>query len=210
MTIVLRARIRKQREKRRPEEWSFIKGRRIRDKCMSSMGKKYGKSSHPLPKLGKGHVLQKVWVFSLRESRLRKASLLIHRYRRAIKSTYVRVHLYSPDRLQELLPLKSFLGFHRLHSKSGEDPTGHARFLRRLKISFLNANLDKSQIITGGVEEQAKNIVLECIGFQEEVLPLKYLGVPITLGRLLKVEHRNLVDKLTVRIKVASQPNGKG
>jgi len=62
------------------------------------------------------------------------------------------------------------------------------RFLRRLKISFLNTNLDKSQIIAGGVGEQVKNIVIECTGFQEGVLPLKYLGVPITSGRLSKVE----------------------
>ena len=69
------------------------------------------------------------------------------------------------------------------------------------EVSGLVANMEKSQVITGGVEEQIKNLILKSTGFQG-VLPLKCLGVPIATGRMSKVECRGLVDKIASRIKV--------
>jgi len=39
-------------------------------------------------------------------------------------------------------------------------------------------------------------------GLQDSNFPLKYLGVPITSSRLTKVECRNLIEKITTRMKI--------
>jgi len=46
-----------------------------------------------------------------------------------------------------------------------------------------------------------KKLILEIIGFSEGDLPFRYLGVPITAGKLSKMECRVLVENIAVKIK---------
>ena len=71
----------------------------------------------------------------------------------------------------------------------------------------LEANIHKSQIYLGGCSTQLNNQCIQQIGFQEDSLPMKYLGVPITAGRLSKLECSTLVEKITARVHIWSTRN---
>ncbi|XP_074271282.1 uncharacterized protein LOC141595213 [Silene latifolia] len=67
--------------------------------------------------------------------------------------------------------------------------------------SGLNMNAQKSCAYFNGVNEELKRDILFVSGFMEGKLPFKYLGVPITAGRLKKKECVVLIDKIVDRIK---------
>ena len=64
----------------------------------------------------------------------------------------------------------------------------------------LQANQTKTKIVLGGCSAQLTTQCIQATGFQEESLPIKYLGVPITPSRLTKLECRILIDKITTRL----------
>jgi len=64
----------------------------------------------------------------------------------------------------------------------------------------LKANLHKSQMVIGGASSELHYQCLRATGFQGSHLLLKYLKVPITAGRLTKIECSNLVDKIIARV----------
>ena len=73
--------------------------------------------------------------------------------------------------------------------------------LQRFSLSVsLEANLHKSQIFLGGCSPSLRNQCLRTSGFQEGTLPMFYLGIPITSGRLSKLECSTLVEKIAARI----------
>ena len=73
--------------------------------------------------------------------------------------------------------------------------------LQRFSLSVsLEANLHKSQIFLGGCSPSLRNQCLRTSGFQEGTLPKFYLGIPITSGRLSKLECSTLVEKIAARI----------
>lgn len=64
----------------------------------------------------------------------------------------------------------------------------------------LCANDTKSQLILGGVSEPLLSKCLDIMGMPLGQLPIRYLGVPITSGRLTKLQCSVLVDKITARL----------
>jgi len=66
----------------------------------------------------------------------------------------------------------------------------------------LQANMQKSQMVLGGCSPDLQYKCQQITGLQDSNFPLKYLGVPITSSRLTKVACRNLVEKITVRMKI--------
>ncbi|CAN1147980.1 Transposon TX1 uncharacterized 149 kDa protein [Linum perenne] len=68
-------------------------------------------------------------------------------------------------------------------------------------ISGLQFNPEKSDIYTAGVNRGEKDLMVAAAGFREGKLPLKYLGIPISAGKLSKPDCRVLVDKITARVK---------
>ncbi|XP_074278140.1 uncharacterized protein LOC141601738 [Silene latifolia] len=67
--------------------------------------------------------------------------------------------------------------------------------------SGLRMNPQKSCVYFNGVHNALKKDILSVSGFSEGQLPFKYLGVPITTGRLLKQDCAVLVDKIVERIR---------
>ena len=66
----------------------------------------------------------------------------------------------------------------------------------------LTANLHKSQIVIGRASPTLHAHCLQVTGLQDSNFPIKYLGVPITDGRLSKVECSTLIEKIIGRIHV--------
>ena len=71
----------------------------------------------------------------------------------------------------------------------------------------LTANLQKSQLILGGCQPPLHAACLHTLQFEDSQFPLRYLGVPITSGRLSKVECSSLVDKILACIRVWATRN---
>ena len=71
----------------------------------------------------------------------------------------------------------------------------------------LEANLQKSQLILGGCPPELQEACRQTIQFEDSHFPIRYLGVPITSGRLTKIECSNLVDKIMARIRVWATRN---
>ncbi|XP_074297939.1 uncharacterized protein LOC141628740 [Silene latifolia] len=65
----------------------------------------------------------------------------------------------------------------------------------------LKMNAQKSSVYINGVNAQLKKDILSISGFIDGTLPFKYLGVPITAGRLMKKDVALLIDKIVARIK---------
>ncbi|KAL0295233.1 UNVERIFIED_CONTAM: hypothetical protein Sangu_3203000 [Sesamum angustifolium] len=68
-------------------------------------------------------------------------------------------------------------------------------------LSGLNVNPAKSQIILSRAAQQDKQQLLDLLGFQEGVLPVKYLGVPLTSSRLTIADCRPLLSNLESRLE---------
>jgi len=66
----------------------------------------------------------------------------------------------------------------------------------------LKANLAKSQVVFGGCSQELQKQCLEITELQESAFPMKYLGVPITAGRLSKTECRDLVNKILAKVQI--------
>ncbi|KAL0331204.1 UNVERIFIED_CONTAM: hypothetical protein Sangu_1665900 [Sesamum angustifolium] len=58
----------------------------------------------------------------------------------------------------------------------------------------------KSQIILSRAVQQERQQIIDSLGFQEGVLPVKYLGVPLTSSRLTIADCRPLINKLDARL----------
>ena len=69
------------------------------------------------------------------------------------------------------------------------------------KGAGLQANQAKSQLVCGGCDSTLQQQCLEITGYQEGVLPMRYLGMRITVNKLSKLECRTLVDKIMGKIK---------
>ncbi|XP_074300302.1 uncharacterized protein LOC141631542 [Silene latifolia] len=67
--------------------------------------------------------------------------------------------------------------------------------------SGLQMNAQKSYAYFNGVSNSLRKEILSASGFSEGKLPFKYLGVPITAGRLKKNDCGVLIDKIVERIR---------
>ncbi|CAN1159944.1 LINE-1 retrotransposable element ORF2 protein [Linum perenne] len=68
-------------------------------------------------------------------------------------------------------------------------------------VSGLQLNPDKSDLYMAGVSRTIAGQIVAVAEFREGQLPMKYLGIPISAGKLSKADCRGLVDKITGRIK---------
>jgi len=64
----------------------------------------------------------------------------------------------------------------------------------------LHANHEKSQIVFGGCSLLLQHQCLEITDFQERAFPIKYLGVPITVSILSKLECRAVVENIVGKV----------
>ncbi|XP_074266652.1 uncharacterized protein LOC141589931 [Silene latifolia] len=67
--------------------------------------------------------------------------------------------------------------------------------------SGLQMNPTKTNSFFNGVSSDVKHEILQISGVQEGLLPFRYLGVPITCGRMSKMDCSILVEKLITRIR---------
>ncbi|KAK4384289.1 hypothetical protein Sango_3075800 [Sesamum angolense] len=67
-------------------------------------------------------------------------------------------------------------------------------------LSGLKVNPAKSQIILSRAVQQERQQILEYVGFQEGLLPVKYLGIPLISSRLTIADCRPLIDKVDTRL----------
>ncbi|XP_074302899.1 uncharacterized protein LOC141637234 [Silene latifolia] len=65
----------------------------------------------------------------------------------------------------------------------------------------LQMNPSKTNAFFNGVPSDVKHEILQISGVQEGLLSFKYLGVPITCGRMSKMDCSILVEKLITRIR---------
>ncbi|CAL1383523.1 unnamed protein product [Linum trigynum] len=68
-------------------------------------------------------------------------------------------------------------------------------------VSGLRCNPSKSEIFCAGVNEEVKKTLVNCFGFKEGTLPVMYLGIPLSAGKLKAVDCKALVEKITSRIR---------
>jgi len=71
----------------------------------------------------------------------------------------------------------------------------------------LEANLHKSHLFLGRCYLELHSQCLQAVGFQEDTLPMKYLGIPITASGLTKLECSALVEKITARVHIWATRN---
>ncbi|CAN1159330.1 LINE-1 retrotransposable element ORF2 protein [Linum perenne] len=69
------------------------------------------------------------------------------------------------------------------------------------QASGLQLNPDKSDLYMAGVNRTIAGQIAAVAEFREGQLPMKYLGIPISAGKLSKADCRGLVDKITGRVK---------
>lgn len=68
------------------------------------------------------------------------------------------------------------------------------------KASGLIANLKKSSFYCGGVPNDIQDEIVEVLGFSKGVLPIRYLGVPLSSKRVSIVQCQPLLDKMLVEL----------
>ncbi|XP_059315596.1 uncharacterized protein LOC132066268 [Lycium ferocissimum] len=68
------------------------------------------------------------------------------------------------------------------------------------EASGLKANLNKSQVYFGGVDNDTKEAIISLLGYEIGELPFKYLAVPLSNKKLTIAQCQPLVDKITARI----------
>ncbi|XP_074297878.1 uncharacterized protein LOC141628673 [Silene latifolia] len=73
--------------------------------------------------------------------------------------------------------------------------------------SGLRINAQKSCVYFNGVSPHLKKDIRSISGFIEGKLPFKYLGVPITAGRLKKKDFALLIDKIVARLRSLGAKN---
>ncbi|XP_058784856.1 uncharacterized protein LOC131659720 [Vicia villosa] len=75
-------------------------------------------------------------------------------------------------------------------------------FYKFLNSTGMQINKGKSKLFCGSVTQEMKNILLNLSGFQEGVMPFKYLGVPITSKKLSIHHYMGLIDKIVSRTRI--------
>ncbi|KAL0295479.1 UNVERIFIED_CONTAM: putative ribonuclease H protein [Sesamum radiatum] len=75
------------------------------------------------------------------------------------------------------------------------------------QLSGLQANAQKSQIITSKAAAQQQSQIQEIMGFSIGSLPIKYLGVPLTSSKLTMADCNPLIQKIESRIAGWNQLN---
>ncbi|CAN0837506.1 LINE-1 retrotransposable element ORF2 protein [Linum grandiflorum] len=68
------------------------------------------------------------------------------------------------------------------------------------RCSGLCYNPEKTEMFLAGVTEAEKDDIVAASGFAKGSLPFRYLGVPLTAGKLKKHDCRGLLEKITSRI----------
>lgn len=68
------------------------------------------------------------------------------------------------------------------------------------KISGLKSNLQKSMVFTSGLNSQKQAEIAQVLGMQIGSIPIKYLGLPLTMGKLTFADCSSLLDRLTSRV----------
>ena len=68
------------------------------------------------------------------------------------------------------------------------------------QASGLQANLSKSSIYCGGVQQEVKNQIVQQLGYNMEELPFKYLGVPLSTKKMSVMQWYPLIEKIMERI----------
>ena len=68
------------------------------------------------------------------------------------------------------------------------------------QASGLQANLSKSSMYFGGVEQDVKNQMVHQLGYNMEELPFKYLGVPLSTKKMTVMQWYPLIEKIMARI----------
>ncbi|XP_020262879.1 uncharacterized protein LOC109838860 [Asparagus officinalis] len=64
-------------------------------------------------------------------------------------------------------------------------------------VSGLEANPEKCSVFYGGVDDSVKSSINNDLGFSEGVMPIKYLGVPLTTKKLSYMDCNPLLSKIT-------------
>lgn len=77
----------------------------------------------------------------------------------------------------------------------------HSAFIAFSKASGLQANPDKSTTYFAGVNTDAKQEILEYLGYDEGTMPFRYLGVPLSSKKLTLAQYLALIEKITARMK---------
>ncbi|CAN1153332.1 LINE-1 retrotransposable element ORF2 protein [Linum perenne] len=68
------------------------------------------------------------------------------------------------------------------------------------EISGLQFNSEKSRIYIAGVQLDEVDVITASSGFSRGDIPFRYLGVPLTVGKLRKNDCKVLLDKITRRV----------
>ncbi|CAN1297431.1 LINE-1 reverse transcriptase homolog [Linum perenne] len=68
------------------------------------------------------------------------------------------------------------------------------------QLSGLRFNSEKSKIYVAGLNQEDKRAVIEASGFSRGELPFRYLGIPLTSGKLRRSDCKALLDKITNRV----------
>ncbi|XP_019264507.1 PREDICTED: uncharacterized protein LOC109242131 [Nicotiana attenuata] len=68
------------------------------------------------------------------------------------------------------------------------------------KASGLQANMGKSSVYFGGVNQVVKQQILNYLGFVQGELPFKYLGVPLSSKKIALIQWQPLIDRITGKI----------
>ncbi|VFQ71085.1 unnamed protein product, partial [Cuscuta campestris] len=74
-------------------------------------------------------------------------------------------------------------------------------------VTGLEVNYSKSQIILGGVNDLDYEVIMDMTSMAKGVLPFRYLGGPITDGRISDRECEALVAKITTKISAWATKN---
>ena len=69
-------------------------------------------------------------------------------------------------------------------------------------LSGLSINLSKSSLYLLGVDDQIQDTIQQQLGFQQQDLPVKYLGVPLIITRLTLRDCLPLVERIQARFKL--------
>ncbi|XP_019233197.1 PREDICTED: uncharacterized protein LOC109213816 [Nicotiana attenuata] len=73
-------------------------------------------------------------------------------------------------------------------------------FYRFSQASGLQANASKSAIYMAGIDQKAREEILQTLGFNEGKLPFRYLGIPLDSKKLTIAQYIPLVEKITTKV----------
>lgn len=73
-------------------------------------------------------------------------------------------------------------------------------FLTFSTASGLQANLAKSTIYCGGIENKVTEEVCQLLGYTQGQLSFKYMGVPLDTKKLTLIQWQPLINKIVAKI----------